>query len=74
MEIRNENKLMRSEIKKLREKVEMKLQVDENPQVASVISGIVTENFPNLPLKTIDDLNTLESEVTKDPSIATSLV
>lgn len=65
---------MRSEIKKLREKVDIKLQVDENPKVAAAISAIVTEDFPNLPLKNLNELQTLESEVTRDASIATSLV
>lgn len=74
VEIKAENKCMRNEIRKLREKIEQKLQVDENPQVAAVIGAIVNEEFKNLPVKNISDLQHLESEVTRDSTIATSLV
>ena len=74
MELKNDNKFLKHEFKKLKEKVELKLQQGENPEVAATISGIVDEEFPNLPLLNFLDLNDLEQSVSKEPSKATSLV
>lgn len=65
---RPENKEMRKEIKKLREKLD-KIAFTESSQVAAALGGIVDpeHDFPNLPLASVEEVNLLEKDITKEP-------
>ena len=72
---KEEFKQLKKEFKKLREKVELKLNASENPEVTWVLNGIAdSDSFPNLPMQNINELYDMEKEITKDASKATSLV
>ena len=72
---KEEFKQLKKEFKRLREKVGLKLNAPENPEVTWVLNGITdSDSFPNLPMQNINELYDMEKEITKDASKATSLV
>lgn len=58
----------------IREKLDMLLGVGENPTALAAINGIVTEEFPTVPLMNLETLHNLERAIKNEPSKASSLV